>query len=82
MTCAALQPAARRRNANAVTVTLRLSLPEATALYGLAFMVETLGLRVAGTVAASESGDAAAVLHNASCKLYVALRDATVRGGL
>jgi hypothetical protein len=76
MACAALHPAIRRAEPNAVVVTLRLSLPEATALTDLAYLVETLGLRVAGTVAASMSGDAVAVLHRATCTLSVGLRAA------
>jgi len=78
---AALHPVTQRRDPNAVVVPIRLTLPEAIALYGPACQAELFMLRAAGT-AAPPSGDAAAVLHRATCKLYVALYDVSVRGGL
>lgn len=82
MTPAALHPVTQRRDPNAVVVHLRLTLPEVIALYGPACQAELFTLRVAGAAAAASSEDAATVLNRATCKLYVALYDVSVRGGL
>jgi hypothetical protein len=79
MTSCALQPVTRQSDPDAVVVNLRLSLRELTLLYALAHAFGTWV--ISSTVAACE-GDAATVLHRATCRLYVALRETTGRGGL
>jgi hypothetical protein len=82
MTSAALRPVTRRRDPDFVVVTLRLPLPELTLLYGLASAAHPFGTRVTGTAAAGEEDTAALLLHQATCRLYVALYETSVRGGL
>lgn len=73
---AALQPVINRLGPRTVVLVPQLSWPEATAFCYQAFLIETLGLRAASTVAASLSGDAATVLCTAMYKLYLGVREA------
>ena len=82
MTSAAHRPATWQRNRDLLVVSFRLPLAEATLLYGLACAAFPLGERISSTAAAGEGDAAAVLLHRATCRLYVGLRDATVRGGL
>lgn len=84
MTPAALPPASSTRQ-GARTVhfeIVRLPLPELLLLYGLVYAAHPLGTRISSTAAAGEGDAAAVLLHQVTCRLYVALYDATVRGGL
>jgi hypothetical protein len=84
MTHAALHPAIStcQGNRDLLVVTIRLPRPELTLLYGLAYTAYPLGTRISSMAAAGEADAATVRLHRATCPLSVALRDATVRGGL